>query len=41
MGEENPSNKLQVNLDNALKGIIEDSDPSDIFSFMINVSLTI
>jgi hypothetical protein len=41
MGEENPRNQLQVNLDNALKGIIEDYDPSDIFSFMINFSLTI
>ena len=41
IGEENPRNKLQVNLDNALKGVIETYDSSDIFSFLINVSLTI
>ena len=41
MGQENPRNKLQNDLDNALKLVMLDYNKSEILQFLLNIALTI
>ena len=41
MGQENPRNKLQNDLDSALKLVMLDYNKSEILQFLLNIALTI